>query len=873
MPGRKWPSPKSAERLLSWLVKAELLEEILGDLSEYHEELADFPAWKRWVFHWFHVLNFLRPWALKRLIRTNSNYTAMYRNYFKIGYRNLLKNKVYSLINVGGLAVGITVSLLIGLWIHDELSYNKYHDSYDRIAQVMQHQSYNGNVGTQNSVPYPMGDELRARYGDDFKYVVMASWLGDHILSTGDQTLFIQGNYMDVEAPHLLSLKMLKGSRDGLKEPGSVLLSESASQALFGIEDPIGKPLKIDKDVSVVVTGVYRDLPFNTEMRDLKFIAPWRTYVSSYDWVQRQANKPQWDNNSFQLFVQMADHAETEQVSEKIKKLKYDQLPEEKRVTNPEVFLHPMADWHLHSNWENGVKTGGFIEYVWLFGVIGAFVLVLACVNFMNLTTARSESRSREVGIRKSVGSTRSQLIAQFLSESLLVVVMAFAVSVVLVLLALPSFNQLVDKQITFPAENPIFWLASLGFVLATCLIAGGYPAFYLSSVGTVRALKGTFRAGASAGRLREALVVMQFTVSVTLIIATLMVARQIDYSRNRSIGFDNERIIMIEVLTTDFEGKYNLIRNELKNLNAIDEMAYSSSPLTDVWNGNGGFQWEGKDPGFNDNFATFWVSHDFGKMIGWEIVDGRDFSRDLASDSTAYIINETAVRYMGIEDPVGKTINNGVADHKIIGVAKDMLVESPFRSVQPAIYILNYDNMTNFILLKLSGEKGTGESLAQVEQFFKSLAPNVPFDFKFADQEYARKFAAEERIGQLSAISSALAIFISCLGLYGLASFMASQRTKEIGIRKVLGASVASLWKLLTAEFFVLVLVSILAAVPIAYYGLHAWLENYEYRTPMSWWIFAWAGMSAFVVALATVSYQVFKAATANPVQSLRAE
>lgn len=806
-------------------------------------------------------------------MRTNSNYTAMYRSYFKIGYRNLLRHKAYSFINISGLAVGLTVTMLIGLWIYDELSYNTYHENYDRIAQVLQHQTRNGDTETQNSIPFPLADELEAKYGDDFKYIVISAYLSDHILSAGDQTLFIKGNYMDVDAPHLLSLQMLKGNRNGLKEPGSVLLSESASQALFGDEDPIGKPLKIDKGVSAMVTGIYRDLPLNTELTDLKFIAPWRTYILSYDWVKRQVNNPQWDNNSFQLYVQMAEHASMTKVSEKIKKVKYDQLAESQRGTNPVVFLHPMADWHLQSNWENGVKTGGFIQYIWLFGVIGAFVLILACINFMNLTTARSENRSREVGVRKSVGSTHSQLIAQFLSESFLVVLMAFTLSLVLVLLALPSFNQLVDKQIAFPATNILFWLTSLGFVLATCLMAGGYPAFYLSSVGTVSALKGTFKARASAGKLRKVLVVMQFTVSLTLVIGTIMVARQIDYSRNRSIGFDNERIIMMEVFTTDFEGKYNLMRSELKNLGAIEEMAFSSSPLTDVWNGNGGFQWEGKDPGFNDIFATFWVSHDFGEMVGWEMADGRDFSRDLASDSSAYIINETAVRYMGIEDPVGKTINNGAADHKIIGVAKDMLVESPFRSVQPAIYILNYDNMTNFILLKLSGEKSTGEALALAEELFKGLAPNVPFDFKFADQEYARKFAAEERIGQLSGISSALAILISCLGLYGLASFMASQRTKEIGIRKVLGASVGNLWKLLTTEFFVLVLVSIAVAIPIAYYGLNAWLDNYEYRTPISYWVFVWAGVGAFFVTLLTVSYQVLKAATANPVKSLRTE
>jgi len=796
----------------------------------------------------------------------------MYRNYLKIGFRNLLRNKGYSFINIGGLSVGMAVAMLIGLWINDELLYDQYHDNYHRIAQVMQHQSYNKDIGTHQVIPFPLGNELSSKYGSDFKYVVMATWLGDHILSFEEKSLIKKGKYMDVDAPRMLSLKMLKGNLEGLNEPGSILLSESTAGTFFGEEDPIGKLMMIDNELSVAVSGIYEDLPFNSRFRELLFIAPWELYVSSYDWVKRDRDNPNWDDNSYLLYTQIADHADMLQVSEKIKKVKYNNLNDSQKSRNSKIFLHPMADWHLKSNWINGIKSGGFIQYIWLFGIVGTFVLILACINFMNLSTAHSEKRSKEVGIRKSVGSTRIQLMSQFLTESFLVVTLAFALSMTLVFMIIPLFNQLADKQIFFPFTSWSFWLVSIGFILVTGFLAGSYPAIYLSSFRPAKVLKGSFPADKQATRFRKALVVLQFTVSVILIIGTMVVEKQIQHSKDRPVGYDKEGIIMIEITTADYENKYDLLRNELIKQNAILDMAVSSSPLTEVWNTNDGFHWKGKDPNLSSDFATIYISHEFGNTVGWEVVEGRDFSREFATDAKAYIVNEAAIKYMGMENPIGQTIRWG-KEHEIIGVVKDMLMGSPFKPVKQTIYIIDNVVNVNWIVLKLNPDKDLPNALAGVENVFSKYIPAVPFEFKFADDEYAGKFAAEERVRQLSGIFAILAIFISCLGLFGLASFMAEQRTKEIGIRKVLGASVFNQWKMLSMEFVRLVIFSCVIAIPIAYYALMSWLGNYEYSTTLQWWIFVIAISGTLVITLLTVSYQVIKASLMNPVSSLRSE
>ncbi|SFE28399.1 ABC transporter permease [Spirosoma endophyticum] len=793
----------------------------------------------------------------------------MLRNYLKIAWRNLLRNKVYSFINIGGLAVGMAVAMLIGLWVWDELSFDKSFANYDRIAQVMQHQTYNKEIGTQRPIPFPLGAELRRSYGDNFKHVLMASWVTPRVLTVGNKHLSKSGISIEAQAPDMLTLNMRKGTRAGLTDPASILLSESVAHDLFGETDPMNKLIRLDNKTTVKVTGVYENLHHNSSFSNLSFITPWALYLSEQTWIREMENP--WRSNSFQLFVQLAEQADMDKVSAKIKNVKLKNIRPEERRYQPQVFLNPMRQWHLYSEFKDGVRTGGLIQFVWLFGSIGVFVLLLACINFMNLSTARSEKRAKEVGIRKAVGSLRGQLITQFFGESLLVVALAFGLALAVVFLTLPTFNQVAEKQIHLPLTNPLFWLLGLGISLLTGLIAGSYPALYLSAFKPLSVLKGTFRVGRFAAVPRRVLVVMQFTVSITLIVGTIIVFRQIQFAKNRPVGYS--RAGLMTLMGTENTHKHiDAIRTELKAAGVVAELAESGSPTTDVWNTNGGFEWRGKDPGLSVDFPNTEVSYEFGKTIGWQLVAGRDFSRSYGTDSTSFIINEAAAKFMGFTNPIGEVVRWDGQPFTIIGVVKDIVVQSPYQPIPPSVYHLAPDN-GNVVTIRINPAVSTSQALAGIETVIKKYNPAIPFDYRFTDQEYAKKFGDEERIGTLASIFAVLAIFISCLGLFGLASFMAEQRTKEIGMRKVLGASVLNLWGLLSKDFVVLVVIALFIATPMAYYFLNGWLQQYEYRTDIAWWIFALSGAGALVITLLTVSFQSVKAALMNPVKSLRSE
>jgi putative ABC transport system permease protein len=798
----------------------------------------------------------------------------MFKNYLKIAIRNLYKNKGYSAINIGGLAMGMAVAIMIGLWIHDEFAFDKYHQNYNRIAKVMQTVDFEGEVYHGDYMPAPMGNELRNHYKDDFKYVIMSSFNHEHILANGNNKFTRKGNYMSAEAPDMFSLKMLKGTRAGLKDQASVLLSESVAQALFGDADPMDKIIKMDNKHDVRVTGVYEDLPYNTEFRDLSFIVPWDLYVNTQDWVKNAINNAEWNNNSWQVLAQISDNADFEAVSRKIKDIKLKHAPEI-AFAKPRIYLLPMSQWHLYSGWDKHGLPDGRIQYVWLFGIIGIFVLLLASINFMNLSTARSEKRAKEVGIRKAIGSMRGQLINQFLSESMMVVALAFVLSLLLVVVLLPVFNEVADKRMSVLWTSPWFWLAGIAFSVVTGLISGSYPAFYLSSFQPVKVLKGAARVGRYAAIPRKVLVVLQFTVSVTLIIGTIIVFKQIQHAKNRPIGYDRTGLVTVNINTPELSSHYNVLRGDLLKTGAVIEMSTSSAPATEMNSSNSGFQWEGKDPNFKENFGTIAVTHDFGKTVGWQFVEGRDFSRQFSTDSSGMVLNETALKYMKMKRPsdiIGKTVKWEKTSYTVVGVIKDMVMDSPFKPVEPTLFMVNY-GWANVINMKLNPALPARESLQKIEAVFKVINPGSPFDYKFSDEQYAAKFATEERIATLASTFAILAIVISCLGLFGLASFTAEQRTKEIGVRKVLGASVANLWALLSGDFVVLVVISCVISAPIAYYFLNGWLLKYEYRTNISWWIFAFAAVGAILITLLTVSYQAIRAALMNPVKSLRSE
>jgi ABC-type antimicrobial peptide transport system permease subunit len=649
------------------------------------------------------------------------------------------------------------------------------------------------------------------------------------------------------------------------------MLSESLAKNLFGETDPVGKTIIFDKKNTEIVTGVYKDLPRNSTFSGISFLRTWATYLSNETWITSNDNP--WGNNAFRVYVQLADNADMANVSAKISKVKFDHLQADDRRYKALIFLHPMSKWHLYEQFNNGINSGGRIQFVWLFGIIGVFVLLLACINFMNLSTARSEKRAKEVGIRKAIGSLRGQLIGQFFSESLLVVALGFILSLVLVQLALPFFNSVAGKKMTILWSSPVFWLTGIIISLLTGLIAGSYPAMYLSSFQPVKVLKGTFRVGRYATIPRKVLVVLQFTVSVTLIIGTITVFRQIEFARNRPVGYTREGLLSLQMDESVIHNHFETIKADLKSTGAVVEVAEASSPTTAVWGTNGGFSWKGKDPSLAVDFPNTAVSTEYGKTVGWQFKEGRDFSPAFMTDSNAFVLNEAAVKFIGLKDPVGETIIWDDKPFKIIGVIKDMIVESPYQPVRASLYHLINQQDVNIINIKINPAAGVPEALSKIETVFKKYNPDIPFDYKFVDDEYARKFGNEERIGKLASFFAILAIFISCLGLFGMASFMAERRTKEIGVRKVMGASVFNLWKLLSKDFVVLVFISLLIAMPMAWYFMHNWLQNYQYRSEISWWIFAVAGVGILVITLLTVSFQSIKAALMNPVKSLRAE
>ena len=793
---------------------------------------------------------------------------SMLKNYFKTALRNFTKNKVHSSLNIVGLSVGMAVTMLIALWIYDELSFDTYHDNYNRIAQVMENDVHNNTVHTGSAIPLPLDAALRRNYASNFKHIVMASWTDQHVLTAGDKNVSYPGTFMGSEAPEMFTLNMMKGTRKGLEDPADLLISASVAGALFGEADPLNKLVTLDNKAVFKVSGVYEDLPTNTTLHDVAFIAPWSFYVNAKDWIGRDPND--WNDNSLFLYVQIADNTNMATVSEKIKNIKRDNYPDPSKL-KPEMFLHPMRKWHLYTEFQNGVNTGGAIEYVWLFGTIGIFVLLLACINFMNLSTARSEKRAKEVGIRKAVGSVRSQLFSQFFCESLLMATGAFVLSLLIVWIGLPFFNRVAEKQMTMPWQRPLFWLSGAVLTLLTGLIAGSYPALYLSSLKPVKVLKGTFKAGRLAAIPRKALVIVQFTVAVVLITATIVVFKQIQFAKARPAGYSREGLIDITTTTTDLHDHFDAFKTDLLQSGAVTAVTVSSSPTYGINNNRSDLDWKEKDPSQTYSFGSISVTSDYGKTIGWEFKTGRDFDTDLQTDSSAVILNESAVKYMGLKEPLGELIQFRHRQHTVIGVVKDMVMASPYKQAKPTVFFIGkgFDD----IIIKVNPTVSTRRALSSIEKSCKTYSPAVPFSFSFVDEAYAKKFSNEERIGNLAMIFAVLAVFISCLGLFGMASYMAEQRVKEIGVRKVLGATVFTIWQLLSKDFVVLVLIAFVIAIPLGYYFMSNWLQSYPYRTSLSWWIFAATGSGALLITLLTVSYQAIKAALANPVKSLRTE
>jgi putative ABC transport system permease protein len=811
----------------------------------------------------------------------NSKTRSMFRNYLTIAVRNLQKNKVHSMINIAGLAAGMAIALLIGLWIADEYSFDHYHSNHSRIVQVMVRQEVTGDMRRRAiaagytrmagySISTALGPALRTGYDDIFQKTGMVTeFHQSSLLNVGDKAIAAEGEWAQYTIPEIFTFHMLAGMATALKDPSTVLISKSTANALFGHTDPIGKTVRRDNKSAFFVGGVYEDLPENSTFHGVGILLPWEN--TEVAWLNKNTD---WSDHSAHLYGLLAGNITPEQATARIKDLPaHGAYVQWKREPEVKEFLmtYPLDRIHLHGDFKWGVPDGGRAQFVWFFGMIGSFVLLLACINFMNLSTARSEQRAKEVGIRKTMGSLRGQLIAQFLGESILCSLLAFLLAVGLAVLSLPFFNGIAAKQLQFPAHSPEFWAIALGFTLLTGILAGSYPAFYLSAFKPVRVLKGIFRAGRAATLPRQVLVTLQFTVSLSLIIGTIVVFRQIQVAKDRPVGYTREGLITVPINTDTLHRQADALRNELLASGMVSNVAQSSLPTTAFMNGNS-LGWEGQtDDQKHLNFRNVNITPEFGPTVGWTVLRGRDLSRDFATDSSAMLINLSALRAAGFKNPIGQRVTFFGKPYTIVGVVNDMLANSPYTAIEPAIFL--GDGWMGDFTIRIRPGKPMHAALAAIEAIFKNFNPASPFIYHFNDDEYAQKFASETRIGNLAAVFAGLAIFISCLGLFGLASFVAEQRTKEIGVRKVLGAGVFSLWALLSKDFLRLVVLSMFIAMPLVFIGMHRWLEQYAYRTTLSWWIFAAAGAGILLITLLTVTFQSLKAALMNPVHSLRTE
>jgi len=790
----------------------------------------------------------------------------MFKNYFKTAWRNIIRTIGYSTLNVVGLAIGMAVALLIGLWVYNQYSYDKFLREYQSAYRVQRNFNSNGDTLTFQSTSLKLVEALRNQV-PEVQYTAEAQLHGQHGLMVGDKKLYPAGAIAGTDFLKILQYPFVEGNvNTAFKDAYSIVITQKMAKALFGNEDPMNKMVRFDNTDNLKVTGVLKDIPSNATL-DFNYVVP-STYTYQKNPSLKSNGESSFSYNNLETFVKLKPGITYAQVAPKIRNIEHTQEGNLNAMSSY-VTLQPVERWHLYSNYVNGKDTAGFLVYVNMFSIIGFLVLLIACINFINLTTARSEKRAKEVGVRKAIGSQRKDLIIQFLSEAFLLTIIAFIFSLLLVQLALPAFNTLTQTNISIPYSNGYFWLLMIGCILLTALLAGSRPAFYLSSFNPVQVLKGAMHSGKSSSLSRKILVVIQFSCSIALIISTVIIYQQVNYAKDRSTGYDLNRL-MSTYMNDDLNKNFTALKDELIAKGIVSSVTTASSPATNIRWHTDIDAWPGKHAGETVEMGNIFVSQDYFKTVGMDIKEGRNFSG--ANDSTSVLFNEAAIKRLRIKNPVGQQITYGDKQYTIAGVVKDALMISPFSAADPTMFYC-YPGTQDFMLYKLSPNIKTQDAITQLTSIFNKYDPAYPYDYSFADADYASKFKLETLIGKLAGLFAGLAIFISCLGLFGLAAYVAEQRTKEIGIRKVLGASVPQVWMLLSKDFIVLVFLSCVIASPIAYYFLHDWLMNYNYRINIGAGVFILSALLAIVITVITISFQAIKAALANPVDSLRSE
>jgi putative ABC transport system permease protein len=791
----------------------------------------------------------------------------MFKNYLKITFRNLWKNKTYSFLNITGLAIGIAAAALIFLWVEDELTFNHSFVNRDFIYRIMENHHNEGKINTSGSTPGPMAQAVKTDI-PGIKNSGRLSWTMDELLVLKDKSIKESGAYVDPSIIAMIEPEFIFGKSDEVfSQLQSVIINETTAKKFFGNENPIGKTIKMDAnqgfsvDGLYTVTGVFKDFPENSSYK-FQWISPYVVFENKNDWM-----KP-WDNNLTETLVELNPSADPESINKKL----FGYVAAKTGVPSASCVLFSMNDWNLRNQFTDGKPDGGNIKYVKLFSVIAAIILLIACINFMNLSTAQSEKRAREVGVRKVMGAGKNRLVVQFIAESLLMSFLAVILAVLIVYLVLPMYSTLVKKPLGFNlfSMSHLGWLLFVG--LTTGFIAGSYPAFYLSSFNPIKVLKGVkIKTGTGVVFIRKGLVISPFAVSIILIICTSIIYMQIQHIKQRDLGYDRDRLIMMD-LQGDVRDHFNSVLGQLTGTGYIENAAMSLHDPLHIYSYTDGFTWPGKNLNNKVTIHSNQVSSGYISLLHMKVIEGRDFYKGSDADSDRVIINEGLKKLMGKEGKAGGTISINSKNFQIAGIIKNVVYNDVYAAGSPLILFCKPKN-ANVLTIRIKPNVDLSEALAKTEAVFKTNNPGYPFEYRFLDEEFNNLFSTETLIGNLAGIFSVLAIFISCLGLFGLAAYTAERRRKEIGIRKVLGASAQGLAGLLSKEFLKLVALSCIIAFPVSWWAMQDWLQDYQYRTTIHWWIFAMAGISSLAIALVTVSFQAIKAAIANPITSLRTE
>lgn len=785
----------------------------------------------------------------------------MWRNYLKIAWRNIVRSKGYAFINIGGLGIGMAASILIMVWVQFELSVDRFYEHSDRIYAVWRNAEMQGEIFTWDYTPAPYSPALKEKFPEVEETTRITEW-DAQILTVGTNSFYEESSFVDPGFFKIFPFEVLSGDPvTALEDPNSIVLTETVAKKLFPDEDAMGKIVLVEKSLDFMVKAIIKDLPENTDFK-FRFFLPFRK-LEDMGWAS-----PNWESNSFRTFVLLQKGTDLDTFNEKFSGFTAMHM----EATGTSDFLFPMSDLHLHSKFENGQSVGGKIELIRLFGIIAVIVLLIACINFINLSTAQSQNRAKEVGVRKVTGAGRGMLISQFLVESILITLFAFGIAILIVSLSLPWFRDFIGKNFQNPFEQPYFWVLSTVYIFVIGVLAGSYPAFLLSSFNPSIVFKTKLNTNKYWINPRQALVVLQFAIVAILISSVWIVRDQMSFVQNRDLGLDKENLIFHPVTESIRKSKL-AFREELLAIAEVASVTYTFSPLTDIYSDTGGIVWQGKNDEDSRSISRMGSDAHLVETAGMELIAGRDINvYTYPSDSNAVILNEKALEIMGFEEPLGQVIKDGDLNFTVVGVVKDFIVESPFDEVQPIVVFGPKRNL-NFIHIRLKEGNDLHSIIKNLAVVFNKFNPDAPFEYSFVDQIHAKKFTNQQRTSKLMGMFTGLAIIISCLGLFGLAAFIAEQRRKEISVRKVLGASVPGLVRLISSEFTKLVLIAVVLGIPIAWYVMDSWLQSFAYRTTIDWKIFLWTSIIALIIAFLTVSSQAIKTALINPAKILKDE